>query len=171
MFENAEPSEEQLEAFKSFFGSSFKGVKNAHKSLILTAPANPDGTAAKINIQELGENKDLAFEKLKAIGRDEIIAAHGVPPRFAGIVNSGGWGGSGEFVTQMHAFNEMAIKPKQEIIEEFFERSLGVKVTLKPLDVTSFKDDSELVRGLVESGIITIPEARNIIGWQKNVSQ
>jgi PBSX family phage portal protein len=170
MFENSEPSDEQLEAFKKFFSSSFKGVKNAHKSLVLTAPPNTDGTAAKINIQELGESKDLSYEKLKSIGRDEIIAAHCVPPRLAGVVNSGGWGGSGEFLAQMHAFNEMVVKPKQEIIEEFFTR-LGLKIKLKPLDITSFKDDSELVRGLVEAGIISVPEARNIIGWQKNVQQ
>jgi PBSX family phage portal protein len=169
MFENSEPSDEQLEAFKKFFSSGFKGIKNAHKSLILTAPPNPDGTSAKINIQELGETKDLSYEKLKSIGRDEIIAAHCVPPRLAGVVNSGGWGGSGEFLAQMHSFNEMVIKPKQEIIEEFFA-NLGIKIRLKPLDITSFKDDSELVRGLVEAGIISIPEARNIIGWQKNIA-
>ncbi|HDX6240963.1 TPA: portal protein, partial [Campylobacter fetus subsp. venerealis] len=33
----------------------------------------------------------------------------------------------------------------------------------------SFKDDGEIVTTLVGSGILSIEEARSILGWQKNI--
>ncbi|MFV0481857.1 MAG: phage portal protein [Campylobacteraceae bacterium] len=167
-FINAEVSDEQMDSLNSFFGSTYKGVDNAHRTLILSVPPNIDGKDADIKYEKLSQSDDLSYEKLKNLNRDDIVASHGVPPRLVGIVNSGGWGGSGEFMGQLHSFNEIHIKPKQEEIEEFF-RSMGVKLTLKPLDVTNFKDDSEVMPSLIQSGILTVAEARNILGWSKNV--
>lgn len=168
VFKNSEPSTEQMEAFSTFFGSTFRGTQNAHKTLILSAPASIDGADADIKIEKLSANDDLSFKELKNLNRDEIVAAHGTPPRLVGIVNSGGWGGGGELMGQLHTFNEIHIKPKQALIEEFFA-SLGIKLILKPLDVTNFKDDSEVIPGLVDKGILTPAEAKNILGWSKNV--
>lgn len=168
IFKNSEPSSEQMDAFSTFFGSNFKGTSNAHKTLILSAPASIDGQDADIKIEKLSANDDLSFKELKNLNRDEIVASHGMPPRLVGIVNSGGWGGSGELMGQLHTFNEIHIKPKQALMEEFFA-SLGVKLVLKPLDVTNFKDDSEVIPALVDKGILTPAEAKNILGWSKNV--
>ena len=115
IFENSEPDEMQLNAFKEFFGSNFKGTGNAHKTLVLTA----NGENAKVRIEDLSKVSDISFEKLKNLNRDEIIAAHGVPPRMVGVMTAGQLGGSGEVTGQLHSFNELTIIPKQEQIEWF----------------------------------------------------
>jgi capsid portal protein len=162
VFENAEPNEEQMRAFEQFFGSNFKGYQNAHKTLIVTA----HGENAKVRFEDLSRIDDLSFEKLKNMTRDEIITAHGVPPRMMGIVTAGALGGGGELIGQLHAFNQLTIIPKQEEIEWFFE-SIGFPIKLNPIDVTNFKDDSELVTNLINAGIISISEARAILGYTK----
>ncbi|WP_229204400.1 phage portal protein [Campylobacter anatolicus] len=115
IFENSEPDEMQLNAFKEFFGSNFRGTNNAHKTLILTA----NGENAKVRIEDLSKVQDISFEKLKNLNRDEIITAHGVPPRMMGVISSGQLGGGSEVIGQLHSFNELTIIPKQEQIEWF----------------------------------------------------
>lgn len=162
IFENAEPSTEQLSAFREFFGSNFKGYENAHKTLVVTA----NGENAKLRIEDLSKTDDLSFKELKNLNRDEIIAAHGVPPRMIGVMSAGNLGGGGELIGQLHAFNELTIIPKQEQIEWFFYQ-IGFPIKLKKIDVTNFKDDSDLVTNLVSSGILNINEARAVLGYEK----
>jgi hypothetical protein len=158
IFEGAEPSDEQLGAFREFFGSNFRGYNNAHKTLVISA----QGENAKVKIEDLSKIDDLSFEKLKSVTRDEIIAAHGVPPRMMGVVTAGNLGGGGELIGQLHSFNELTIIPKQEEIEWFFD-SIGYPVKLKPIDVANYKDDAELVGSLISQGIIDTAEARRIL--------
>lgn len=162
VFENAEPDEGQITAFKEFFGSNFKGYENAHKTLVVTAM----GENAKVRFEDLSKTDDLSFEKLKNINKDEIIAAHGVPPRMVGVMSASALGGGGELIGQLHSFNELTIIPKQEQIEWFFYQ-IGFPIKLKPIDVTNFKDDSDLVTNLVSSGILSLNEARAILGYEK----
>ena len=161
VFENAEPDEGQIKAFKEFFGSNFKGYENAHKTLVVTAM----GENAKVRFEDLSKTDDLSFEKLKNINKDEIIAAHGVPPRMVGVMSAGTLGGGGELIGQLHSFNELTIIPKQEQIEWFFYQ-IGFPIKLKPIDVTNFKDDSDLVTNLVSSGILSLNEARQVLGYE-----
>jgi HK97 family phage portal protein len=161
IFEGGEPTDEQLTAFASFFGSNFRGFNNAHKTLIVSAA----GENAKVRFEDLSKTDDLSFEKLKAISRDEIINAHGVPPRMMGVVTSSALGGGGELIGQLHAFNQLTIIPKQEEIEWFFD-SIGFPIKLKPIDVANYKDDAELVTGLVQTGIMSLAEARSVLGYK-----
>jgi HK97 family phage portal protein len=160
VFEGGEPSEEQMRAFADFFGSSFRGYQNAHKTLIISS----GGENSKVRIEDLSKIDDLSFEKLRVNARDEIIAAHGVPPRLVGVMSAGQLGGGGELIGQLHAFNELTIVPKQETIEWFFE-SLGYPIKLKPIDVSSYKDDAELVGGLLQNGVISVAEARGMLNY------
>jgi len=169
IFNNADISDEQMEAFERFFAKRLRGAENAHKNLILSAPPNENGKDASIEIKELSANDDLSFKELKLLNRDEIVDAHGVPPRLVGIVNGSAMGNGNETINQLHIMNELHIKPKQELIEEFFAEIVGVPLTLKPLDVTNFKDDADVITKLVEKEILTVSEARNILAWTKNV--
>ncbi|EAK0416633.1 phage portal protein [Campylobacter fetus] len=168
IYENAEPSEEQIKAFENFFGSNFRGYNNSHKTLIIYGENSANDKDAKIRFEELGRVSDLSFKELKSVTRDEIAVAHAIPPRLLGIVQGSALGGSGELSGQLQMFNELEIKPKIEMIESFFT-NIGVKVTLKAMDTASFKDDGEIVTTLVGSGILSIEEARSILGWQKNI--
>jgi hypothetical protein len=167
IFEDSDPSDEQIDAITEFFGSNFRGYKNAHKNLILTTGAGDGQTKPKIRIEDLGKVEDLSFKELKEVGRDEIIAAHGVPPRLVGVVNPNALGGGGELVSQLEMFGKMTIEPKRTLVEEFFA-SHGIQLELAPFDATAFKDDADVVSGLVNAGIITPAEARTVIGWSGN---
>ncbi|EMH6587453.1 phage portal protein, partial [Campylobacter fetus] len=164
----AEPSSEQITAFKEFFGNSFRGYNNSHKTLIIYGENGASDKDAKIRFEDLGKVTDLSFKELKSVSRDEIASAHGVPPRLIGVIQGSALGGSGELSGQLQMFNELEIKPKIEMIESFFT-NIGVKVTLKAMDTTSFKDDGEIMTTLVGSGILSVEEARSILGWQKNI--
>ncbi|WP_169976125.1 phage portal protein [Campylobacter sp. RM16191] len=165
---NSEPSEEQIKTYQTFFGSNFRGSQNAHKTLLAYASNGVGEKDADIRFEKLGGVEDISFEKLKKVTRDEIAAAHGIPPRLLGIMDAGGLGGGGELIGQLQQFNEIEIKPKIELIESFFE-SIGIKVVLKAVDITNFKDDGAIVTELVGRGIINVNEARSILGWQKNI--
>lgn len=167
-FENSAPSTEQKEAFKTFFGANYKGYENAHKSIMFFTGKTKEGESpAKIHLDKLDSVEDMSFENLKKVNRDEIIASHGVPPRLVGIVTAGQLGSGSELIDQLHAFNEIVIKPKAAHVESFFE-NIGIKLKLKQLDVTNFKDDSDLVTNLVNSQIITRQEAKEILGFASN---
>ena len=166
MFENSEPTEDQIRAFREFFGENFKGYDNANKTIILSATSDMGEKPAKIRLERISQVEDISFKQLKEINRDEIIAAHAVPPRLAGVMSAGQLGGANEFISQLHAFNELEIKPKIKKIESFFE-GIGVKLKLNELDTTDFKDDTDIVTALLDRNIISIKEAREILRWKK----
>lgn len=163
-FENSSPSNEQKEALKHFFSDNFKGPNNAHKTMLLWTGKTSEGeSSAKINIQKLDAVEDMSFEKLKNISRDEIIASHGVPPRLVGVVSARHLGGGTELIDQLHSFVQTTLNPKIDLIEDFFYQ-IGIKHKVKPLDVSNFKDDTQLVTSLIDRQIINIDEAKEILG-------
>jgi len=169
IFENSSPNSEQLSTFKEFFGSNYKGYQNAHKTFVAHTGKTSEGSPpAKIRLEKLDGIEDMSFEKLKNVNKNEIIAAHGVPPRLVGVIAAGQLGGGTELIDQLHAFNETVIKPKAQTIEDFFA-NIGIKHKIKALDVTSFKDDSDLVKNLVNTNIITDQEARELLGFNNKV--
>ncbi len=165
IFEDSDPSEEQIEAIKKFYKKEFGGYKNAHKTLILTTGEGNGETKPKIRVEDISKIRDLSFEKLKKVGRDEIIAAHAIPPRLVGVVEPSQLGGGGELIGQLHMFNELTIKPKIALIEEFFNSTIGVKLKLKPFNPDNFKDDADLLTKLVNATILTPQEAKSLLGW------
>ena len=168
IFENAIPSKEVRQSFMTFFKDTFGGgAENAHKALMLWTGKDPENKS-HIKFEKLSEITDLSFKDLKYINRDEIITAHGTPPRLVGIVTQGQLGSGRELIDQLHAYNEMEIKPQQALLDEFFD-SIGIKHESKPIDVTNFKDDTDLITGLVQANIIDAQEAKEILQWSKNI--
>jgi len=117
-----------------------------------------------VRLEKLDNVEDMSFEKLKNVNRNDIIASHGVPPRLVGVMSAGQLGGGTELIDQLHAFNELVIKPKAKTIEDFFE-NIGIKHKIKLLDVTNFKDDSSLISNLVDKQIISALEAKELLGF------
>lgn len=105
----------EAEQAAAFFRQNFGGASNAHKVLFLFS-ALAEG---KLEIQSLAKPMaDGDFLKLRDACRDEIITAHRVPPRLAGVVASGSLGGSGEMYGQMLLFRELVAKPLQFVIAD-----------------------------------------------------
>ena len=167
-FENSTPSDEQKAAAKQFFGNNFKGVDNAHKSMLFWTGKTKEGESpAKINFERLDQIEDMSWESLKKVNRDEIIAAHGVPPRLVGVMAAGQLGGGTELIDQLHSFIQTTLNPKIDLLEDFFAR-IGINHKVKPLDVTNFKDDTNLVTALVDRNIMSVQDAKEILGLKSN---
>lgn len=109
----AEFDEETEKTIREGF-KQVKGVDNAHKTMLLSVPFEN----SKIEFQRLtAELKDMPFDKLSAATREEILAAHGVPPRLVGIVTAGQLGGGSEMEGQMLSFIEMKVRPRMKYLE------------------------------------------------------
>lgn len=108
----AEFSEKAEAAIKAALEGN-KGVENAHKAMLLDAPFED----AEFKLEKLTPDiKSFELEKSYNANRDEIIGAHGVPPRLLGIVTSGQLGGGGEIQGQLDIFFKTTIIPIQNYI-------------------------------------------------------
>ncbi len=144
------------------------GLINSHRTLFLSV----NNKEVKIRIEKLNDVKDGSFKILKDSSRDEIVSAHGVPPRLAGIVVNGSLGGTNESRGQMETFLEIDIKPRQarlvEVLNQSYEEMYGVNPDfyLYELDIMSYGEKITAMSTGVNAGIITVDEARDEIGYQ-----
>lgn len=98
-----------------------KGNDNAFRTLLLSIPMSD----AKVKFERLmADFKDMPFDKLSQVTREEILAAHGVPPRLVGIVTAGALGGGDEAATQLNNFLRTKIQPRTKYLERRVKRIL-----------------------------------------------
>ena len=173
-FKGGAPTKEQKTAIRDFFRNEYRGIDNTHRTLILNS--SEDG---EIKIDRLtAEVKDGDFLKLIDGARDRIPVAHGVPPRMLGIMSAGQLGGGGEVSGQLFTFEHLTLRPKRRrmldqlrpVLSAFGLRPGNIddglgdnEVAFRPLDLTPPKDDVETLPDLVQSGIITAREARDLL--------
>ena len=157
---------------KEFLESKLKGIENQHRALVISARGND----VKIRFEEIMKKiKDGEFMKLREQLRDEIISAHGVPPRILGVVAPGSLGGSGEALYQLKIFKEITIRPHLKVFESVLNKTLfkehNLKIKFEEIDITPFKDDVEETTKLVQSGILEPNEGRQRLGIEKSSHQ
>lgn len=166
---------EQLTAIKDFWQTNFKGSSNAGKTLILSS----SDMNSKIDVKELGTQiKDASYTQLRLNARDEIIAAHGVPPRIAGISEAGKLGGISESAEQMRMFKELVIGPRQKRLEFIFNDilfpAMGIPnagMKFNSIDLTDNANDADVLSKLLPLGVYTVDEARGMLGLGEGESQ
>jgi len=138
----------QREEFINWMKQTYGGADNMGGAMLIDLPGMGSeiySEKASIQFQKLQDGpKDADFLRLIERCRDDILSAHGVPPRLAGVVTSGQLGGSGEMFGQLLAFRE-DIKPKQEIWEHSLAQLIpyfeGVNsLTLNEMDIEQFRD-------------------------------
>lgn len=113
VLEGAEFDAEVEKKLKDGF-DNMKGSENAFRTLLLSVPFE----GAQIKFEKLmADFKDMPFDKLSQATREEILAAHGVPPRLVGIVTAGSLGGEGEADAQLRNFVACKIKPRMKYLE------------------------------------------------------
>lgn len=93
---------------------NMKGTKNSFRTLLLSVPFEN----AEIKFEKLmADFKDMPFDKLTQATREEILAAHGTPPRLVGIVTAGSLGGESEADAQLRNFIACKIRPRMKYLE------------------------------------------------------
>lgn len=163
--------EETEKKVVSFLQTSFKGISNAHRTLYLPI----EDQDIEVKFEKLAvdmKDRDGSFDKLRARSRDNIVSAHGVPPRLVGIVVSGQLGGGGEVHGQLKIFQEITINPRQDLFETKLNpllKDMGheIKIQFQDLDTKIQEKDSELYPALVGSGILDSDEAREELGYSE----
>jgi len=148
------------ETIRGFFQSQFQGVGQAHRALLLTDVNDVEF----VKLQQ--DLKDIALTELKQNSRDEVVAAHGVPPRLLGIITSGQLGGGGEMESQLQFFREGFLKQRQALFARWLQPFLpeGMALRFATLDITDPQTDAEYYKGLVEAGVLLPNEARAEMG-------
>lgn len=138
---------DQIEGIKTFLRNNATGIQNAGRGLVLQ---NQIGNA-KIRIEKLNMDfKNLQITDGRNQARDEVIAAHGVPPRMVGVMTAGQLGGGGENEGQLHTFMETVIKPDQQRLEELLNSTVLAsfgqhkwRLKFKSMDITNRAADAD----------------------------
>lgn len=149
------------DAIRDFFRAQHKGALNAHKTLLLQAGGG------ELRFERLqADTRDMSFAELKRFARDEIVAAHGVPPRLLGIVTAGQLGGGGEMTAQLQFFKDCLIRQRQNLIADWLRPLLpeGLALRFAEMDITDPQTDATYLQTLVGAGVLQPNEARAELG-------
>jgi PBSX family phage portal protein len=165
--EGGEFDPETEKKVQEFFQTNLKGIENAHKTLYL--PINDQDITVKFEKLEPSRQWVYPNEKLRNNCRDNIVSAHGVPPRLVGIVAAGQLGGGGEIHGQLKIFKEVTIEPRQSLFElklsPIIEEMIpGARIAFNELDTSIQEKASELYPALISAGVMGVDEARERLG-------
>ena len=171
IIEGGNLSPEARLALKNFLAKKAMGIKNAGRALEVSI----DDPNAKIRIEKLtveNKEKDLSFSVGRSQNRDEIIAAHGVPPRMLGIMSAGQLGGTGEIEGQLTTFKQITIDPDQAELEKLLNKTIIAsfgehkwQLKFDEMDITDALTDAEYYLKLTgQQALLTVDEAREEMG-------
>ncbi|KPL68037.1 hypothetical protein SZ64_07830 [Erythrobacter sp. SG61-1L] len=111
-------SEKDFEAIKAQL-SSAKGRNNFKNLAIHSSGGKPDGVKL-IPISEVSAKDD--FGSIKNVSRDDLLAAHRVPPQLIGVIPQNN-GGFGDVRSAMDVFFPNEIEPIMRAMEQVNERT------------------------------------------------
>jgi capsid portal protein len=137
-------------------------AKNPHSALILSVPSRQGGGEVKIEFKPLSvETKEASFRLYRTDNRDEVLAAHGVPPYRAGIAETGSLGGS-TAAESTEIYKDSVINPRQERWESLFNRYIvqsweitEFEFKLIKIDTRDVKKELDVVGKLFDMGAMT----------------
>lgn len=117
--------EKAEDVIRDYFRRHLKG--QAHKTLVISTP---EGSEIKFEKLTDSNAREGSFRLLRTDCRDEIIAAHGVPPQKVGIVETGKLGGN-LASEQMEEYKNSIVEPGREAVctelETIIRKGFGVE--------------------------------------------
>jgi HK97 family phage portal protein len=143
-----------------------RGVGGSHQDIMLRA------AGGEINIEKLDVTpKDMEYEKMRRMSREEFLGVLGVPPMLLGIIEAGNIGG-GTGKDQIRKFVKGTVIPMQRRIARMYTDRIikaefgveGWKFRFSTDDIVDENDRAETEKIYVEAGIKTVDEARETIG-------
>ena len=165
--EGGELDEKAEEQIKEYIEDNAMGLNNSHKILMVSV----EDEKAKVRIENLGSLKEAAFRLLRQDNRDEIYSMHRIPPRLAGVIQSGQLGGGGEIWGQLMIFQETEVKPEQEMIQENLNRIFGLLGDSSRISLNSLYIITEgTLQMLISAGAIEKNELRDMFGLETTES-
>ncbi len=171
--EGGELTRKARSALKKFIQSNMTGIKNAGRTIVISS----DDPNVKIRIERINKDanlKDLSFTQSRQYSRDEIVSAHGVPPRMLGIMSAGQLGGAGEIKGQMQVFRDIIIAPEQRRLEQLINSTILAsfgkhkwRLKLNEIDITDPQADAEYYAKLLNlpDPVLDVEEVRSELGY------
>ncbi|SDG73904.1 phage portal protein, HK97 family/phage portal protein, PBSX family,TIGR01540 [Aneurinibacillus thermoaerophilus] len=161
-FNPAQPIDLEGHTIVDYLEDQFRQFQeNPHSTMLLTIPS-AGGGEVKVEVTPIGtEQKDSSFQMYRKDNRDEILAAHGVPPYRLGIAETGSLGGStAEESTEI--YKRSIIEPLQQLVEAMINRIIreGFGITdwefrFNDIDLEDMAKDLEFADALFQKGAIT----------------
>jgi len=148
----------QLKRTREYFAHEIKGAKNAHKTMITEGGAKVTAIGTSPN--------DMEFLKQRKFSRDEICSVFGVPPMKLGIFEDVNRASSKE---ADKSFKSEKVIPLQRmiakkfnstIIKEFDKIGDKVKFGFIEIDLRDAKEQADIDKIDIESGVLTKDEVR-----------
>lgn len=144
----------------------FKQIKkDAHQTLVLSTP-----TGVKIRLDKLNDQtREGSFERYETGNRQEIIAAHNVPPYRVGLIEQGSLGGNVARETT-EIYKNSVVKPRQEVLEKRMNLLIaafdieGWEFKFDEIDTRDEKLDSEISKAYHGMGVLNSNEVRQRLG-------
>lgn len=157
-------SPKDKEDLQEYF-SNLKG--NPHKTMILQLPKDVTGDLKPISTSP----REASFAEFRAMNRDLMVVAHGVPPHLLGIIESGNLGG-GTGESQLSNFKSLVISPRQRFLSERITRLIikkgfgieNVSFAFNEMDAEDEMKNAQIQKMLIETGVMTVGEARASLG-------
>lgn len=173
----AELGKDAKQTLKDFIENNYTGTKNAGRAAFIPIPDGENVNIEAKNLMGDGPSRDMSYAALREQARDEMISAHGVPPRLMGIMAAGQLGGGGELEGQLKMFKETVVVPLKEDMEEMFntipeKMEWPYRIRFREFDITTSKEDRSFwsaIPGLVMSGILTEDEGRELMQLQQEI--
>jgi PBSX family phage portal protein len=166
---------------KDFFTNNFSGIDNAGKSLLLEVDGKKKNDVG-IEVHKVSsETREGSYLELRKETKEEIIAAHGVPPRLVGIASAGQLGGTAEVKEQMRMFRDIIIKPRQKevefifnnfILKDAFPLNKKWKIKLDTFEISDAADDAKFYESIMNiedaegRKVLSAEEIREELGYK-----
>jgi PBSX family phage portal protein len=170
--EGADIDPEVEAVIHNFFENKVKN--NPHSTLVLTAET-AQGQDVRIKFEKLDtEIRDVSFRLYRQDNRDEILAAHAVPPYRMGISETGNLGGTNVTGTTK-IYKDSVIRPRQGMIERRINRHIlwtcfgarSWEFKFNEIDTSDEEHDLKMSKGYFEIAAVSPNEVRQRLGKER----
>lgn len=167
-----------IKNLKQFLDKNYRGARNSGRGLILSKTGG-GSESGDIKVEKMNpDTKEASFRFLRHDNRDEIISAHGVPPRLMGVISAGSLGGGSEAREQLRIFKEIVLAPRQrrleKILNRIFAEGLGIKgwgIRFNTLELGAWTDDANFYEKMIQNQILDADESRAELGYPPRETQ
>lgn len=141
-------------------------------AIVFTVPTTDPENRINIEVTKISdESEEASFEKFRSSNRDEILAAHEVPPSRIGISINGPLAGSVD-VERNRQYQEKTIRPLQRKLEQLIntlvvEGMMDIKshrLRYRGLDTRDIKGELDIALELIRNGAMKPSELREQFG-------
>lgn len=153
-------------------------IHNPHSAMVIQVPSEGEDGNVDVKLEPLStDTKEASFRLFRKDNRDEVIAAHHVDPNRVGVTDTGKLGASNAEMTNK-AYRTTTIKPLLKYNEEEITKLLNVGLGITDWEfklITTDTDDKQVdidkTLSLVENGLMTLNEARDLIGEEFGIAR